>query len=138
MARYDTSLDDERGAVRADQHRTYRRGNRYDRGYEPREMTYFRPPAELRGHRGGSAGSYGFGNDYDRVYRGGSDQRRGQGAQRRPRRPDWEATRRSGEDYWADRYGVREEGGYAAWREGRGRQEFRARAPRGRGYDGGW
>ncbi len=82
MARYDVSLADERGAVRADQHRDwsdFRARGGYARDFDPRNATSWRPPSDLRGYRGGSAGSYGFGDDYD-VVRRGAERNRGTGA----------------------------------------------------------
>ena len=128
MARYDTSLADERGAVRADQHRTYRWGGRYGRDFDPRETTFFRPPSEFRGHRGGNPGSYGFGNDYDRVYRGGGAQQRPSRPPQNARRPQWSEGRGGrGDSYWGDRYGMQEDRGRGAGRGFRGTR-----------YDRGW
>jgi hypothetical protein len=76
MARYDTSLAEERGAVRAGQHRDlsyYRTAYGYDRNFDPHGATYWKRPSELRGYRGGSAFGYGYGGDYDSVYRGGGN-----------------------------------------------------------------
>lgn len=71
MARYDTALAEERGAVRAGQYRDPsddRVGYGYNRGFDPRENTAWQRPDQMRGYRGGSAGSYGAGNDYGNDY----------------------------------------------------------------------
>lgn len=63
MGRYDTSLAVERGAVRSTM--SPNRNN-----VRPRDTHFWRRPSQLRGDtRGGSAFSYGFGNDYDAVMR---------------------------------------------------------------------
>ncbi len=112
MARYDISLADERGAVRADQHRTYRSAFRYGRDYHLRRESTWNPPGQMRGYRGGNAGSYGVGQDYDRVYRGGPDAGRFRSPRGRRRFPQWEGGRR--DTYWADRYGFGYDRGYNA------------------------
>lgn len=95
MGRYDVSLADERGAVRADQHRDWsdlRARERYTRDFDPRSTTTWRRPDDLRGYRGGSAGSYGFGDDHDVVRYGADRNLRGgaSGIGRRRTRNDYD------------------------------------------------
>lgn len=66
MARYDTSLDRERGQVRSGMNpmRAGPRGARYGRDfgrYDGDFPSTWQAPAEMRGFRGGSAFSYGMG-----------------------------------------------------------------------------
>ncbi|HET8653917.1 MAG TPA: hypothetical protein VFL93_00190 [Longimicrobiaceae bacterium] len=71
--RYDVSLRAERGQVisgMSPNYNDYRASYGYDRDLDPREVVYWRRPSDLRGDvRGGAAFTYGYGNDYDRVYR---------------------------------------------------------------------
>lgn len=73
MGRYDTSLAVERGAVRSGMspnRNDYYARSRYGRDLRPRNTHFWRRPSEVRGDvRGGSAFSYGFGNDYDAAMR---------------------------------------------------------------------
>lgn len=71
--RYDTGLRVERGRVTPGMNRSRndaRAAYGYGHDFEPWRRTHGRRPSELRGAtRGGAAFGYGFGNDYDRVYR---------------------------------------------------------------------
>jgi hypothetical protein len=127
MARYDVSLADERGAVRSGMQRD--RGFLPARGYErsvpPGQVHSWRAPEEMRGHRGGSAGTYGFGEDYE-VVRGGPERGAREGASGRR---GWSEHGMRGARFTSDP-GFRRRGGW-------GRAAGEPARERGGGYDAG-
>lgn len=161
MARYDTQLNRERGAVRSGMNRDrswYATDRSYSRDYGgfDRDAAYWRRPDQIRGYRGGAASSYGFGNDADLVdYQGQNSPvgpELGAGRQRRG-----STGTRYDRNFFGDRFGVR--GGYRArstgagydtgygatrgesrrWPTGYGRDySERANNPRATGYDRGY